>query len=199
MTLKQESNSKEVELHDDDPEAMTAVLRHLYGLPYAADLAEWHDGSTLLPHVLVYTTAEKYQVPSLKIDSLANLKNILHHHRGNGESASAWVVSPDCLSSLRQIHAGTTTSDTEIRGLLVAHCVEWNDRMRALVNNHDFIQLITEVPGLGADFIARIYTNGASTSRSEFDYCDVCRDMTPVTCLLCSQGGVLRGLRGFPC
>ena len=37
-----------------------AVLRHIYGLPYAANLAKFGKTTSLLPHALAYTTAEKY-------------------------------------------------------------------------------------------------------------------------------------------
>jgi hypothetical protein len=48
---------------------MMALLRHLYGLPYPSNIAEWHDGKSFLPHALVYTTAEKYQIKKLQIEA----------------------------------------------------------------------------------------------------------------------------------
>jgi hypothetical protein len=76
LTLRQEGGLKEIKLQEDDPEALMAILRHLYGLPYSADLADWDDGTSPLPHAMVYTTADKYQITSLKIDSYATMKDM---------------------------------------------------------------------------------------------------------------------------
>lgn len=166
---------------------MEALLRHLYGLPYAANRREWHDGATLGPHVLVYTTAEKYRIPRLKTDSYTNIKNILHLNRATDVRALGWITSSNYISALRQLHADTTASDGEARDLLIAFCVSDDDRMRALINSDAFMQLITEVPQLGVDFFAHIYKDGSSVARIDVDFCEHCKAMTPVACFTCRQ------------
>ena len=56
---------------------MMAVLRHIYGLPYPADSAEFDKATSLLPYALVYVTAEKYQIHALKIESCSAMSDIL--------------------------------------------------------------------------------------------------------------------------
>jgi len=53
----QESASKEVELHGDDPKALMAMLRHIYGLP----CDQWTLGETeyMQQHALTFVVAEK--------------------------------------------------------------------------------------------------------------------------------------------
>jgi hypothetical protein len=190
LTLRQEGDSKEVELRGDDPEAMMAVLRYLYGLPYAADLAEWHDGATLLPHVLVYTTAEKYQITGLKIESCATMSDIVGSYYGHDDRALAWRGSSDHLDSLYQIHSGTPASDTEGRSLLVTYCV---DRLQALSEDVAFMQLVADVPGLGAELIVHKYTAKDHDPDEEYtpdevadeEYCDLCEKMTRFACVDC--------------
>jgi hypothetical protein len=192
LALRQEGDSKEFELREDDPEAMMAVLRYLYGLPYAADLAEWHDGATLLPHVLVYTTAEKYQITGLKIESCATMCEILGSYYGDDDRALAWLGSSDHLDSSYQIHSATPTSDTRGRSLPVTYCV---DRLRALSENIAFTRLVADVPGLGAELIAHTYTAKDQDSDDEYnpdevadeEYCEICERMTRFACAKCGS------------
>ena len=188
----QESNSKEVELREDDPEAMMAVLRHLYGLPYAADQDEWHDGATLLPHVLVYITAEKYQITELKAELCAVMSAILCSYCQK-DRMKAWLGSPDHLDAVREMIAGTTSDDTEGRNLLIDWCA---DRMDDLHKNEPFMQLVAEVPELGADLIAHFYNKkDRYDSDADYDpdtdadeeYCEECDAMTTFVCSQCVE------------
>jgi len=59
-----ESGLKEVELHEDDPEAVLAMLRHIYGLTYDEQTP---GGCCLLSqHASVFVVAEKYQISGLR-------------------------------------------------------------------------------------------------------------------------------------
>lgn len=50
---------------------MTTILRHIYALPYPADSAEFEETTSLPPHALVYITAEKYRIHTLRMESFA--------------------------------------------------------------------------------------------------------------------------------
>jgi hypothetical protein len=160
-------------------------LRHLYGLPYPADLADWHDGTPLLPHAMVYTTADKYLITSLKIDSCATMDDILRQNWGINDNALSWVSSPDYMSAVRQIYTGTPANDLHGgRDLIICHFV---NRLRTLVKKDAFVQLIAETPGLGADILAHLYEDHHFRERPDpdLDWCEPCKDMTPRVCRPC--------------
>jgi hypothetical protein len=144
---------------------MMAVLRHIYGLPYPADSAGCDQPTSLLPHALIYVTAEKYQIHALKIESCSAMSDILLKNSVPKEHALEWLCSPDQLSALRKITTGTPTSDTAGRDLLISHCIHL---MPGLNNNQAFMQLVADLPGLGADLITNIY-NGKDHD-SDADY-----------------------------
>jgi hypothetical protein len=143
----QESDSKEVELCGDDPEAMMALLRHLYGLPYPMDTAEWHDGKSFVPHALVYTTAGKYMINKLQTEASLTMSTIVSNSRHDAVDS---VESSDLLDALRVIVAGTPVSDTGGREVLLAYCVSV---MRRLAQNAKFMAAVAETPALGAELI----------------------------------------------
>ena len=144
---------------------MTAVLRHIYGLPYPANSTEFDKTTSLLPHALIYATAEKYQIHALKIQSCSAMSDILLENSGPKEHALEWLCSADQLRALREVITGTPTNDTAGRDLLISHCIHL---MPGLNNNRAFMELVAEVPGLGADLITNIY-NGKDHD-SDADY-----------------------------
>jgi len=95
-----------------------ALFRHLYGLPYAADLPVWHDGLSLLPHGLVYITAAKYQSQTLQTEAYSNMRNNL---RLQSKVRSNLLVYSDLdlLDAIRAMFAGTTSHDKRDRGLFI--------------------------------------------------------------------------------
>ena len=135
-TSRQKSIEKEIELHEDDSEAMMALFRFLYGLPYGPDIAEHYDGKAMLQHANVYVVAEKYNVDNLKILVYDNTKRLLKY---DGEKT-------DLYDSIETIINGTLESDTLARKLLIDHCVEY---LRDLWKQEDFMALLGRVPDLG--------------------------------------------------
>lgn len=143
-----------------------AVLRHIYGLPYAANLTEFDKTTSLLPHALVYVPAEKYQIHALKIEPCSAMSNILLKNSEPKEHALEWLCSPEQLRALREIITGTPTSDTADRDLLVSsHCIRL---MPGLNNKQAFMDLVADLPRLGADLLTNIY-NGKDHDSDE-DY-----------------------------
>lgn len=144
---------------------MMVVLRHIYGLRYAENLAEFDKSTSLLPHAMAYTTAEKYQIHGLKTESCSAMSDILLKNSEPKEHALEWLCSPDQLLALREVITGTLTSDTAGRDLAVSHCIHL---MPGLNNNQVFMDLVADLPGLGADLITSIY-NGKDHD-SDVDY-----------------------------
>jgi hypothetical protein len=126
---------------------MMALLRHVYGLPYPLDIVEWHDGKSFLPHVLVYTTAEKYQIKKLQTEAFQSMSTIVDSKEHDAVDS---VESSDLLDALRVIIAGTPVGDTGGREVLLAYCV---GVMRRLAQNAEFMALVADTPALGAELI----------------------------------------------
>lgn len=82
------------------------------------------------------------------------------------EHAVEWLCSSDQLRALREIITGTPTSGTASRDLLVSHCIYL---MSSLNNNQAPMDLVADVPGLGADLMTSISTT-AKNHGPDADY-----------------------------
>jgi hypothetical protein len=129
-----------ITLHGDEPFAVLAILRFLYGLPYEAEEAHWHDGKTMLPHAKVYTLAEKYELENLKAQVHRNMAKLIQF---SGDK-------PDLIETVREIITKSPDTDTMARKLLIDHCVEF---LSGLSQNADFVALLEECGALGAAVI----------------------------------------------
>ena len=116
------------------------MLRFLYGLPYEADEAHWHDGKTMLLHAEVYTMAEKYEVENLKAEVHKIMAKLIQF---SGDK-------PDLIETIREIIAYTSEDDNMARKLLIDHCVEF---LPVLSQREDFVALLEECGALGAAVI----------------------------------------------
>ena len=134
----QESGSKEVELHEDDPDAMMAMLRHIYGLRYD----ELPRGGTYLlsQHASTFVVAEKYQILGLQSDICSNIQSMLDSH-----------IYPleDFLKAARTVFT-LTTSNSIARVPMARECTT---RLQELRERDDFVSLLRELPDLSLDII----------------------------------------------
>jgi hypothetical protein len=143
LTIDQETNRKEIALNDDEPAAMLAMIRFLYGLPYEADEPHWHDDKTMLPHAQVYTVAEKYELENLKVQVHKNMVKLI---RVSGDKPD----QTDLIETIRQIIETTPDTDTMARSLVIDHYVHW---LPQLSQQSEFIALLEEHGKLGAAVI----------------------------------------------
>ncbi|KAK3699715.1 hypothetical protein LTR37_016320 [Vermiconidia calcicola] len=65
-----ESERKTIELHDDDPDAVEAMLRYIYSFEYADTTGERASWTAVALHLNVYAVAKKYQMPTLSTKAL---------------------------------------------------------------------------------------------------------------------------------
>ena len=128
---------KEIELLDDEPAAVLAMLRFLYGEPYQADEAHWHDGMTMLPHAQVYSVAEKYGLENLKVQVHKTMDYLI---RLGG-------YKPDLIETIREIIYQTPDTDTLARKLMIDYCVQF---LSELSQQEGFVSLLEECGALGA-------------------------------------------------
>ncbi|KAG9522879.1 hypothetical protein KCU89_g6531, partial [Aureobasidium melanogenum] len=108
------ASSNEVDLGDDeDAEAIRAMIRHMYDLPYDKMLQEnTVDGSAvystnkdLLFHIAVFTAADKYDVASLRPLVVKKFKDLME----------IWQSSPKFATSIQKLmgpSAGHLADDT---------------------------------------------------------------------------------------
>ncbi|KAI4723122.1 hypothetical protein E4T48_00672 [Aureobasidium sp. EXF-10727] len=80
------ASSKEIDLGDDeDPEAIRAMIRHIYDLPYdqmleentGDDTAAYSTNEDLMFHIGVFTAADKYDVRSLRPLVVKKFENLM--------------------------------------------------------------------------------------------------------------------------
>ncbi|KAK3714301.1 hypothetical protein LTR37_007887 [Vermiconidia calcicola] len=67
-----ESERKTIELHDDDPDAVEAMLRYIYSFEYADNAGKPALGTAAF-HLNVYVVAKKYQMPTLGTKALKSV------------------------------------------------------------------------------------------------------------------------------
>lgn len=157
LTLIQESGSEEITLHDDDPDAMFALLRFLYDLPYiSGENTKW-SRNTLQPHASVYVVADKYQIKALQSETCENMRRLLTSPSflavmatPNDDHVGELKNGSDFVSALQKIITGTTEHDTQARKLMIKFVIQ---NIEALRKAEEFMALLRETPSLGAGLI----------------------------------------------
>ncbi|KAM0718325.1 hypothetical protein Q7P37_006657 [Cladosporium fusiforme] len=148
-----EANSNEVKLCEDDPLAIHAMIRFLYGLDYqsAGTKSDW---LRLSPHAHLYAAAEKYDLPSLKStitdvvkSEFKSLDSDLYHLN-------------DFCSALSIVWRGTPSSDNKLRQLLTDRC---SKNLDSLLKHATFLRVLRDTE-LGADLCIRTAKDLASLS-----------------------------------
>lgn len=182
----QETGAKEIELRDDDPDSVIALLRYIYGLPYTADTTkQWFD--TLLPRALVYVVANKYQVEALRKEVCENMRLILNFkaYLAVERVPNDWLEErlknrTDFTVALQTIIAGTTTNDTQGRKLLMDVLIQNFPHLR---RTEELASLLKEVPELGVEIIA--HDDFECDARGFWDCADPDCDAGVPNCKVC--------------
>lgn len=109
-------------MKEDDPDAMVALLRFIYDLPFEGnakiDITSNED-ELLLPYTQVYIAADKYQVEGLKLAVSNTMKRIIDTEMDFDEDPCV----DDFLETLRVIVTHTTPQDQLARKVVVEACV----------------------------------------------------------------------------
>lgn len=151
---QQEATSKEIELRGDDPNAMLALLRFLYGLPYDAEAnGKWV--SSLELHASVYVVANKYQLGPLQEAVAKNMRKIITSKTytnkvGYLQHCDTFKNSDDFFGALEVILEVTTTGDTLARKVLLDFLIQNIDFFR---KQKEFQSLIADRPELAVELI----------------------------------------------
>ncbi|KAF4627649.1 hypothetical protein G7Y89_g10503 [Cudoniella acicularis] len=141
----EEAESGILELHDDDPIIVNAMLRHLYGFEYA-------DG-VHLPEMIfnarIYGLADKYQIPNLKGLAKTKFESV---------ARAGWNTIEFPLS-IEIIYESTPSSDRSLRDIATKLAVE---HLTALFENNDaFLNTAGKVAEFRRDIAERsVYAQG---------------------------------------
>lgn len=165
--LTQESASKEVELHEDDPKAMMVLLRYLYGIPYPTTNPNAEDFSeaSLQDHAQVLVVADKYQIPKLRQEAFEKMEIVLEEYNGDFDFGTF-------VLALQTIFTATTPNSTS-RKLMKDFCV---DQLYTLRLNDAFMTLLPEIPELAVDIIKHPHLKWAPAGKWVCNGCPYARE-----------------------
>ena len=122
----------------DDPDAVEAMLRHMYGFDYADHISEDSRGPLL--HVKVYKLADFHHVPLLIEEAEKNFQESLQ----TGWSTDAY---PDFIHTF---YSFSTNAITALRTPLLDICVEL---IEDLLRNERFAEILEVVPEFSHDLM----------------------------------------------
>lgn len=153
----QVASSNEVDLGDDeDAEAIRAMIRHIYDLPYdnmleentVDDSAAYSTNEDLLFHINVYAVADKYDVPSLRPIVVKKFEDLME---------ITWE-SDDFTTSIQKLTGSSMghVADPSLQAAAAAFCAK---HLHKLAKQNDFVEMIQEE----GPFVGRLligYLNG---------------------------------------
>jgi hypothetical protein len=107
---------------------MMALLRYIYGLPYAQAARE--EMRPLQHHTLVSITAEKYQVHDLQEEICEDMRSIID---------SQTYRTEDFLGAVRTVLINVKMQGSPIRARMISGCVAG---LRGLKTNAGFLSML---------------------------------------------------------
>ncbi|KAF2434945.1 hypothetical protein EJ08DRAFT_722181 [Tothia fuscella] len=133
-----EAGSQEINLENDDLEAVNAMFCYLYTIPYAELSFE-----LLLLHakLQVYSIADKYGITGLKA---------LSRNRFESDVEIAWE-GPDYNAAVAEVYEGTPADDRGLRDLVV-EASAWHLN-EIFAKNDGFGDILVEIGQLGKDIL----------------------------------------------
>ncbi|KAH0360350.1 hypothetical protein KCU65_g9457, partial [Aureobasidium melanogenum] len=146
------ASSKEICLddEDDDPEAILAVIRHIYGFPYDY-LYESGPPFTfvitdLMFHINVFTAADKYDVPSLRVLVVENFVQLMD---------LKWSADPkEFCTAVQRLCGPNATAFAADRSLQASAASFCSKHITNLVKFDVFVSMLEE----GEPFAGRLLT-----------------------------------------
>ncbi|KAG9821564.1 hypothetical protein KCU98_g10599, partial [Aureobasidium melanogenum] len=136
------ASSDEVDLGDDeDAEAVRAMIRHIYDLPYdkmlqentVDDSAAYSTNEDLLFHINVYAVADKYDVPSLRPIIVKKFEDLME---------MTWEID-DFVASIQKLTGPSMghVADASLQAAAAAFCAK---HLHKLVKQDNFVEMIQD-------------------------------------------------------
>ncbi|KAJ5748072.1 uncharacterized protein N7511_009768 [Penicillium nucicola] len=129
-----------LEMMDDHPRIVEAMLRSFYGLSYDGINKATNMMCPMLFNIMVYNIAAKYQIEYLKVQARLKFTCAIQN---------LWD-SDDFLVAISQAYTTTSAEDRDLRVLIVAICQK---HRRALREKQEFESLLANIPGLASDLL----------------------------------------------
>lgn len=166
---QQESIQGFINLEEDEPSVVQAMLHYMYKSDYYDNHSRKPDDrSPLLFNLQVFVLADKYQVEGLKVAAAEKIQRIL----ANGDS---WT-HVDFVPALRMICGDEFPQAQAIRdgAIQVAH-----DNLDKLLEKDEFIAALNSVAGLGSALTKKLGGNpGTAANGMNQFFCDLCGQVT---------------------
>lgn len=136
------ASSDEVDLGDDeDAEAVRAMIRHIYDLPYdkmleentVDDSAAYSTNEDLLFHINVYAVADKYDITSLRPIVVKKFEDLMEITR----------ESDDFVASIQKLTGPSIgyVADPSLQAAAAAFCAK---HLHKLVKQDNFVEMIQD-------------------------------------------------------
>ncbi|KAG9524724.1 hypothetical protein KCV07_g1658, partial [Aureobasidium melanogenum] len=152
------ASSNEVDLGDnEDAEAIRAMIRHIYDLPYdqmldvnsVDDSAAYSTNEDLLFHIAVFTAADKYDVASLRPLVVKKFEDLMET---NWESES-FATSIQKLTGPSAGHL----ADNTLQAAAAAFCAK---NLTKLIKKDEFVEMIQEQEPFTGRLLTGFLTGG---------------------------------------
>ncbi|KAL4777963.1 hypothetical protein BJX76DRAFT_363185 [Aspergillus varians] len=135
-----EVTEKVIQLEEDDPRAIEAMIYFLYGFNYDSSGSDQGRTSPMLFNVKVYQIGDKYGVPKLKAEAKEKFSVAIK---------TCWEMD-DFPIAIASAYSTTASTDRGLRDLLVSTSLE---HINDLLKNDDFKQTLRETLGFAADLV----------------------------------------------
>ncbi|KAL2864416.1 BTB/POZ protein [Aspergillus lucknowensis] len=146
-----------IQLEDDDPRAIEAIIHFMYGFNYDSSGSDQGQTSPMLFNVNVYQIGDKYGVPKLKEQAKEKFMVAIK---------ACWEMD-DFPVTITSTYSTTTPTDRGLRDLIISTCLE---HLNKLLENDDFKQVLRETLGFAADLVQ---SRGHHTSTTTY-HCPNC-------------------------
>ncbi|EFW19953.1 hypothetical protein D8B26_003564 [Coccidioides posadasii str. Silveira] len=152
-----EKNETTIDFLKDDPGAIKAMVRHMYGLDFETCGINRDHTSPLLFSVKVYPIADFYRVPQLKQRA---------KEKAEKAARTCWAMN-DFLTAISEAYRTIAGDGRELRDLLVEVSRE---HIKELLGDPGFLEVLQETKGFAAD-LSKVLASGVTSTKYR---CPVC-------------------------
>ncbi|THW99234.1 hypothetical protein D6D18_04835 [Aureobasidium pullulans] len=168
------ASSNEIDLgDDDDPEAVRAMIRHIYDLPYdqmleantSDDTAAYSTNEDLLFHIAVFTAADKYDVSTLRPLVVKKFEDLMETTWEGEQFTTA-------IQKLTGPSAGHLADNT-LQAAAAAFCAK---NLTKLIKKEAFVNMIQEEEPFTGRLLAGLFNReGESDAELTLKACQSCK------------------------
>lgn len=151
--------SQVIQLMDDDPHAVEAMIHFMYGYRY--DGSGRGRASPMLFHIKVYHVADKYGIPKLKQRAREKFKTMVQ---------ACWQTD-EFPNAIAEAYTTTPQADRGLRDPLLEIC---QDHIDDLLRHDEFCQVLDEIVGFAADLVPCLARRNSANGETPKYKCPEC-------------------------